>query len=104
MSYASSLRTREIGIRRALGASRGSVIRLLLRQLIVPLAIGVLLGSIAGVFAGTVLEGEPFFLPAPDVATPLAAVGVFIVTACAAALVPAWRSLRLDPLDALRHE
>ncbi len=104
VSYASSLRTREIGIRRALGASRGSVIRLLLRQLIVPLAIGVLLGSIAGVFAGTVLEGEPFFLPAPDVATPLVAVGVFIVTACAAALVPAWRSLRLNPLDALRHE
>jgi predicted permease len=104
VSYASTLRTREIGIRRALGASGGSIVRLLLKQLAIPLAAGMMAGTAAGVAVATLLEGEPFYLPAPDLLTPIAALAVFVGAAAAAAVLPALRSLAQDPLVALRHE
>jgi predicted permease len=104
VAYASALRTQEIGIRRALGARGGSVVLLLLRQLVIPVGVGMALGAMTGVAVGRVLEGEPFYLPATDVATPLTALAVFALGAVSAALMPAFRALRLDPLQALRHD
>ncbi len=104
VACASTMRTREIGIRRALGARSGSVVLLLLRQLVIPVGLGAALGTISGVAVSRVLEGEPFYLPATDMVIPLAALAVFCLTAAFAAIMPALRALRLDPLLALRHE
>ena len=104
VACASTMRTREIGIRRALGAPNGSVVLLLLRQLVIPVGVGAVLGTISGAAMSRVLEGEPFYLPATGVVIPLAAIAVFCLTAAFAAIVPALRALRLDPLHALRHE
>ena len=104
VACASTMRTQEIGIRRALGARSGSVVLLLLRQLVIPVGLGATVGTITGVAVGRVLEGEPFYLPATDGVLLLAALAVFFLTAAFAAIVPALRALRLDPLVALRHD
>jgi predicted permease len=104
VAYGVAMRTKEIGIRRALGADTGSVIRLLLRQLAVPVALGMLAGTLAGVAVGRALGGEPFYLPATDATAPAAALMVFALAAAIAALVPATRALGTDPLRALRHD
>ena len=104
VGHSVTLRTREIGIRRALGAGDGRVIRLLIRQLTLPIAAGTLVGTAAGVIVGRVLEGEPFYLPAPNAAMPAAAVVLLTISAVVAALIPAARALGSDPLQALRHE
>jgi predicted permease len=104
VAYGVTMRTKEIGIRRALGADAGSMIRLLLRQLAFPLGLGMLVGTVAGVTVAGALEGEPFFLPSIDVTTPAAALAFFALVAAVAALVPACRALGADPLQALRHE
>jgi hypothetical protein len=104
VAYAASMRTHEIGIRRALGAGGAAIVVLLLRQLIAPMALGVALGTAAGVAIGRLLEGEPFYLPAATSDVPALAIVVLVVTAASAALVPALRAVRLDPLAALRHD
>jgi predicted permease len=104
VAYAASTRTHEIGIRRALGAGGASIVVLLLRQLIVPMALGMALGTAAGVSIGRVLESEPFYLPAATWDVPTLAIAILVVTAALAAVLPALRAVRLDPLAALRHE
>lgn len=104
VAYAATLRTREIGIRRALGAPSGSIVFLFLRHLVIPVGSGMALGTVAGVAVTKVLEGEPFYLPGLDAAIPLSALALFVVVAAAAAIMPALRVLRLDPLAALKYE
>jgi ABC-type antimicrobial peptide transport system permease subunit len=99
-----TLRTPEIGIRRARGARSGSIIFLLLRQVLIPVGLGIAVGTIAGVAGSRVLEGEPFYLPGLDVAVPLSALTLFVAIATVAAILPAIRVLRLDPLAALKYE
>jgi hypothetical protein len=104
VAYGACRRTQEIGIRRALGAHGRSIVFLLLRQLAMPVAFGVVLGTLAGTAAARMLEGEPFYLPGQDAAVSLAALALFLAVAAAAAVVPAIRALRVDPLAALRQE
>jgi predicted permease len=104
VSYGVAMRTREIGIRRALGASGMSVLALVLQHLVLPVGIGMVLGTAAGLGAGWLLAREPFYLPSSDVLTPVLIVIFFTLTAGAAALVPASRALGAEPLRALRHE
>ena len=104
VAYGVTLRTQEIGIRRALGARSGSVICLLLRQLVVPVGVGMALGTMVGVAGAKVLESEPFYLPGLDAAMPLIALTVFVAIASVAAIVPAVRALRLDPRAVLKYE
>jgi predicted permease len=104
VAYSVAMRTREIGIRRALGAGGASVVLLLLRQLTVPIALGMLVGTAVGVASASALQGEPFHLPSPDLATPAVALVIFALTAAVAALLPSLRALGMDPLHALRHE
>jgi hypothetical protein len=104
VAYAVKLRTKEIGIRRALGADGTQVVRVLLRQLAWPVGMGMAIGSAAGMAASRLLGGAPFYLALTEARVPAAALSVFIAAGLAAALVPAMRALRADPLAALRHE
>jgi putative ABC transport system permease protein len=104
MSYAVLQRTHEIGVRMALGAQRGDVLRLILKQGTILAATGVLVG-LAGSFGLTrVITTLLFDVTATDKTTFVAvAIGLFAVT-FVASYIPAWRATRVDPLVALRYE
>jgi len=104
LAYLVDQRRREIGIRMALGAGTGNVLKLVLGQGTLPVAIG-LVGGIAGAFALTrLLKSLLYEVSATD---PLVFAGVsggLIAVALIAMSVPARRATRVDPLEALRHE
>jgi predicted permease len=104
VSYGVAMRTKEIGIRRALGATGTSVMTMVMRQLALPVGIGILLGTGGGIGAGWFLAREPFYLPASDGLTPVLIVIFFGLTAVLAAVIPAARALGAEPLRSLRHE
>jgi len=104
VSFWVSQRTKEIGVRVALGAQRGSILLLALRQLSWPLTLGVLAGLGVSLATARALSGDPLYLdPAVNIAH-LAAIGILTATAAFAALLPARRALRIDPVQAIRHE
>jgi ABC-type antimicrobial peptide transport system permease subunit len=102
MAFAVSLRTREIGIRMALGAQRRDVLRMVLRDVAVLVALGVALGLPGGYGAGRVIETQLFGLNARDPLTFAVATVTLLVTALVAGWVPARRAARVDPMVALR--
>ena len=104
MSYAVARRTREIGIRMALGARRHVVMRLVLRESLVMTVTGVVLGLIGAAAFTRVLEGMLFGLTPLDPSTFVAATVLFMAVALVASYVPAQRATRVDPLVALRAE
>ncbi|MDA0206566.1 MAG: ABC transporter permease [Acidobacteria bacterium] len=104
VSYIVVLRTREIGIRRAIGAQRGDVIGLILRESTRPILIGLILGmplSAGGVFLATRLL---FGLSFVDIVSTAAVTVLFLSIALLASYFPARRAMGIDPLVALRHE
>lgn len=104
MAYTVSLRTREFGIRVALGGSRRAIIRLILAQGLTTAAIGTLVGILTAIAGARILGGLLHGLPARDPATFAAAAGVLLAASAAACLVPARRATRVAPMDALRIE
>jgi predicted permease len=104
VAYAVSQRTKEIGIRMALGAQPSQVLSVVLRQFSFPVLAGLLVGLCGAVALSHFLRGRLFGISNLDPAAYLVAIAVFLVTATVAALVPARRALRIDPLRALRHE
>jgi predicted permease len=104
MSYVVAQRTREIGIRMALGAARGEVVRLVLGRGLRIVAAGTGLGLVAGYAGARVIEGQLFGVPAADVATFVAVPVVLLVVAAVACWVPARRAARVDPAIALSAE
>lgn len=104
VAYAVKLRAKEIGIRRALGADAPRVIATLLRQLAWPTGLGIPLGTTVGVLASRLLGGAPFHLAVTDAVAPTAALFIFALAGLAAALLPASRAMRDNPVHALRHE
>jgi putative ABC transport system permease protein len=104
VSYSVSRRTHELGIRTALGAGRGDVLKLIAGQGFILAATGIAFGVCGALVLTRFLSTLLYQVPPRDPAT-LAAVSALIgIVAVAASLVPAWRATRVDPNVALRHE
>ena len=103
VSYGVALRTKEIGIRVALGARHPALLRSIVRQVLTPVGVGVLIGLVLAVPVGLALASEPFYLENGDPIAFAAALAVFAGAGAVAALWPAYRVLRSNPVDALRH-
>ena len=103
VSYGVALRTKEIGIRVALGARQPALLRSIVRQVLTPVVIGAGIGLILAIPAGIALRGEPFYLENGDPIAFASALAVFAGAGALAALWPAYLVLRRNPVDALRH-
>jgi len=104
IAYSVAQRTREIGIRMALGAERAKVLRMVLGEGMSLVAIGVTLGTALALGVSRVLSGLLFGISATDPVTFLAVPLALGTVALLASLVPARRATRVDPLVALRYE
>jgi ABC-type antimicrobial peptide transport system permease subunit len=104
MAYAVARRTREIGIRMALGAERSRVLWLVLREVAVMAGAGVACGLLAALYVTRRIESQLFGLSPTDAATLAAAVGLLLAVALLAGFVPARRATAIDPMVALRTE
>ena len=103
-AYAVSLRTKEIGIRMALGAQRKNVLALVLGDGGRLILWGVLLGFLGALALTRVLRGLLFEIPATDPATFVGVSLLLVATAVIACYVPARRTAKIDPMVALRYE
>jgi ABC-type antimicrobial peptide transport system permease subunit len=103
-AHAAARRTREIGIRMAVGARAGDVLRLLLHQSVLQAACGVALGLALAGLVGQFLAHAIYRTPAWDPAALLAGSIPVALVAIGASLIPAWRATRIDPTQALRTE
>ena len=103
-AYAVSRRTREIGVRLALGADRGAVVGLVLRQGMTLVGIGSVVGLGLAAAARRLLAGQLFGLAPLGWATAAGAVVLFALVGLAACYVPTWRASRINALEALRYE
>jgi ABC-type antimicrobial peptide transport system permease subunit len=104
MSYTVAARTREIGVRMALGARRVDVVQLVLREVLLLVVIGILIGVPIALASGRVLHSFLFELNSTD---PLCLISVVLtlgIVAAAAGFIPAWRAAKVEPMVALRNE
>ena len=104
LSYSVTQRVREIGVRMALGARPGDVLRLVVGEGMKLVALGAIAGILAALAAGRVIGTLLFGVSATDPVTYLVVVGVLVVVACAACCLPAVRAARVNPMSALRSE
>ena len=104
IGYSVSQRTREIGVRMALGAQRGSVHRLILKEAGWLAGLGIALGLLCSVATATLMRALLFGTAATDVPTLIAVAVVLAVSALAASYIPARRAAKVDPMVALRYE
>ncbi len=104
VAFSVSRRTQEIGIRLALGAEREAVVRAVVKEGMVLVLTGLVVGLIAAIGLGQLLSGLLYSVSGTD---PLTFAGVAVLltlTALVSCTVPAWRAARVDPLTALRYE
>ena len=97
-------RTREIGVRLSLGATRPGILALIARQSLTPVAAGIAAGAAAALALGRLITGLLYGVAANDAATLAAAAASLALFAAAACLVPAFRATRIDPVRALRAD
>ena len=104
ISYAVTQRTRELGIRVALGAMQGRIVSMVVGEGIRMAGIGIVLGAAAAVVAARALRTLVFGVATTDLATYGAVAAILTVVALAASYIPARRASRVDPLIALRSD
>jgi predicted permease len=104
MAYGVARRANEIGLRLALGAGRGAVIWMMLRDVCVLAVVGLAIGASAALAASRLIESFLFETKPNDPRALLVAAAILLTSALAAGYGPAWRASRVDPLTALRHE
>lgn len=104
LSYLVSQRVTEIGIRIALGAQRGEVLRLVLLDGLRPVLIGLVIGSAGAAVAGILIKSILFGTQPVDPVVFAAMIGTLLLTAAAASAIPALRASRIEPTQALRTE
>ncbi len=104
LSYTVTRRTREFGIRTALGADRGRILTLILREIAWLLGIGIGVGASASFFFARLIEAQLYGIEARDPWVMAGAVTLMAIVALSAGLTPAMRAIRVEPLQALRHE
>jgi ABC-type antimicrobial peptide transport system permease subunit len=104
IAYAVAQRTQEIGVRMALGADPGAVVRLVATEGLQLTAAGMVVGTLAAAASSRAMRGLLFDISPADPLTYAVVLVVFAATACAALVIPARRALGVDPLTALRAE
>jgi len=104
MAFAVSQRTREMGVRIALGASRGNVIRLIVREGSMLAGVGLVLGLGGAILVGRTMQSTLYGVKAIDLAVFGSISGVLLITGLVASYLPARRAASIDPVLALRSE
>ncbi len=104
MAFTVARRTREIGVRMALGAARANVLRMMLREAGIVIAAGLTVGLPTGFVLARLIRTQLFQVSPVDAGAAVAAVAAVSATALAAAFLPARRAMRIDPMKALRWE
>ncbi len=104
LAYLTGQRTAEIGVRMALGANAGTVLRLILRQSLAMLAIGIVIGLAAAIAAGRMLIQLVAGMRQTSLSTFALTTSILIAAALLASYLPARRASRIDPMKALRQE
>jgi putative ABC transport system permease protein len=104
MVYTMNQRVHEIGIRIALGADRGDVLRMVIAQGLKLALSGVLVGVLSSLALGRILSGFLYGVSPTDPMTILGVAGLLIFVALLASYLPARRATRVDPMVALRYE
>ena len=103
-AYAVTRRTQEIGIRLSLGATRATVVRMVLAQAMTLVAIGSSIGLLLGAGAGQLLSGPRFGTPPPNLLMFVEAAALYAIVGLVACYVPARRATRISAMEALRYE
>lgn len=104
MAYSVGRRTREIGVRMAIGAARGGILQMILAEGAALAAIGIAAGVAGAIGAAKLVSSQLYGTSPNDLATFLTAAAILAVVAMAACFVPALRATRVDPMIALRDE
>ena len=104
MSFTTSQRTREFGIRMALGAARNDIVRLVIGDALRLAGLGVIIGIVVALPLTRLLRALLFGVTATDPVTFLSVSASLLLVAIAACYLPAWRALKVDPMKALRNE
>jgi predicted permease len=104
LSYTVGQRTREIGIRIAMGARRRNVLRWVIAEGMRMAVVGVAVGVLAALGLTRLMAGLLYGVSAVDPLTFAAVAGVLLIVALVACYIPAWRAMRVDPIVVLRHE
>jgi putative ABC transport system permease protein len=104
LAFAVSSRAREIGVRMALGARRGDIVRMVLLRGAVLAVLGVVPGVALAWYAGKTMESLLAGVKPYDTATFLAAAGLCVAMTMLGCLAPAWRAARVDPMTAMRAD
>ena len=104
MAFVVARRRKELGIRLALGAQPGFVIWLVMREVLLLLAIGLLIGVPAALALGRYVASQLYNIEPQDPAIAITTVALLSLVSAAAGLIPAHRASRIDPILALRHE